>query len=230
MRLVPATATAGAGSIVPAAGSREYPRQAAAGEQRALAAAAPGDTAAFNELVRLYQGSAYRTAFRVLGDREAAADATQEAFFSAFKNLHRFHGPSFRAWLLRIVTNACYDYLRARRRRPAQSLDALVSGGDAPEAGWARARDESPEEFAERRELGRVIEKGIGLLPLEQRLTLILSDVEGCSYPEIAQITATNIGTVKSRLSRARALLREFLLSQPSYSRARAWPRAAAAE
>ena len=118
----------------------------------------------------------------------------------------------------------------AKRRRPAVSLDALLSGGDAVEAEELVGRAETPQEFAERKELAELIERGISRLPVEQRLTLVLADVEGCSYPEIAQITATNVGTVKSRLSRARAQLRDFLLSDPSYSGGRPGPRAAAAD
>ncbi len=179
-----------------------------------IAAAQRGDVPSFNQLVRAYQGVVYHTAFRTLGDAEAAADATQDAFVSAFKNLRSFRGGSFKAWLLRIVTNSCYDQLRSKQRRPTASLDALLLNPDNPAPGLGEAKDESPEEHAERSELGSIIQKGLLTMPWEQRITLVLSDVEGFAYEEIAQATGTNVGTVKSRLSRARAHLREFLLAQ----------------
>ncbi|HFD39213.1 MAG TPA: sigma-70 family RNA polymerase sigma factor, partial [Anaerolineae bacterium] len=92
-------------------------------EQSLIASAQKGDVRAFNQLVLLYQSLAYNVAYRILDDAEAAADATQDAFFSAYRAMSRFRGGSFRAWLLRIVTNACYDQLRRKKRRPTQSLD-----------------------------------------------------------------------------------------------------------
>jgi RNA polymerase sigma-70 factor, ECF subfamily len=178
-----------------------------------IAAAQKGDTAAFNQLVRAYQEIVYRTAFRVLGERASAEDATQEAFISAFKHIRSYRGGSFKAWLLRIVTNACYDQLRAKQRRPASSLDAADE--DHPDSDRIADRAESPEEFAERQELGSLIQRGIGALAPDQRLTVVLADVEGLSYEEIAQVTGTNVGTVKSRLSRARFELRDFLKQHP---------------
>lgn len=180
-------------------------------ENEFIAAAQKGDLAAFNRLVRAYQTLVYRTAFRVLGEQTAAEDATQDAFISAFKNIRAYRGGSFKAWLLRIVTNACYDQLRVKQRRPAASLDAMLDSDD-PTPNVDRA--ESPQEFAERRELGRVIERGITTLPADQRMTLVLADIEGMNYEEIAAAMGTNLGTVKSRLSRARAHLRDFLVTQ----------------
>jgi RNA polymerase sigma-70 factor (ECF subfamily) len=183
-------------------------------EQRMIAAAQGGDVPSFNQLVRAYQSVVYHTALRVLGDGEAAADATQDAFVSAFKNIKSFRGGSFKAWLLRIVTNSCYDQLRAKQRKPTASLEALLLEPDHTAPGLMEARDEAPQEYAERQELASMIQKGLQTLPIDQRATLILSDIQGFAYDEIAQITATNVGTVKSRLSRARAGLREFLLAQ----------------
>ena len=180
-------------------------------ESEFIAAAQKGDAAAFNQLVRAYQASVYRAAYRVLGERASAEDATQDAFISAFKHLRSYRGGSFKAWLLRIVTNACYDQLRAKQRRPAISLDATDENSDEPN--WVADGGESPHAFAERRELGAVIQRGIETLAPDQRLTLVFADVEGLSYDEIAQAMGTNVGTVKSRLSRARAELRDFLLA-----------------
>lgn len=179
-----------------------------------IRAAQGGDVAAFNQLVRAYQAQVYRTAYRVLGDVAAAEDATQDAFIAAYKHIRNFRGGSFKAWLLRIVTNACYDQLRVKRRRPTASLDALLLDPDQPALGLARAASASVQEVAERHELGALIQRGLEMLPHEQRLTLVLIDIEGLSYEEAADALATNLGTIKSRLSRARAALRDFLVQQ----------------
>ncbi|MDL1897092.1 sigma-70 family RNA polymerase sigma factor [Anaerolineae bacterium CFX7] len=183
-------------------------------EPQMIAEAQRGDVSAFNQLVRAYQSLVYHTAYRVLGDGDAASDATQDAFISAYKNIKSFRGGSFKAWLLRIVTNACYDQLRAKQRKPTASLDALLVDPDNPAPGLGEAHEESPHAYAERQELGEWIHQGLQALPYDQRITLVLSDVDGFAYEEIALATNTNVGTVKSRLSRARAQMREFLLQQ----------------
>lgn len=183
-------------------------------ELRMIAAAQRGDVSSFNQLVRAYQGIVYHTACRVLGDACAAADATQDAFLNAYKSIHSFRGGSFRAWLLRIVTNCCYDQLRIKQHRGVVSLDALLQDCPNAEERVGESSDESPPDFAERRELSSMIQKGLQTMPVDQRVTLILTDIQGFSYEETAGITDVNIGTVKSRLSRARAYLREFLLAQ----------------
>jgi RNA polymerase sigma-70 factor (ECF subfamily) len=184
-------------------------------EQAFIRAAQKGDVAAFNQLVRGYQAQVYRTAYRVLGDAASAQDATQDAFISAYKHLRAFRGGSFKAWLLRIVTNACYDQLRVKQRRPAASLDSMLLDPDNPAPGLERAASESPQDFAERQELGATIQRGLATLPHDQRVTLVLVDIEGLSYEDAADTLATNVGTVKSRLSRARSALRDFLVQQP---------------
>jgi len=181
-------------------------------EQALIAAARRGDLRAFNELVLAYQDRVYNLAYRILGDPDAAADATQEAFLSAYQGLDRYRGGSFRSWLMRIVTNACYDELRRRKRRPVTSLEALTEAGSSPPPP-TNTQPESPEAYAERQELHRLLEAAIQTLPPDQRITLVLSDVEGLSYQEIAEITGVALGTVKSRLSRARARLRDYLLA-----------------
>jgi len=183
-------------------------------EKALILAAQKGDVAAFNQLVRTYQTLVYRTAYRVLGDGASAEDATQDALVSAYKHLRDYRGGSFKAWLLRIVTNACYDQLRVKQRRPTTSLDAMLIDPDNPAPGADRAAPDSPQEIAERRELGEAIQRGLATLPPDQRVTLVLADIEGFSYDEVAASTGTNVGTVKSRLSRARAALRDFLLTQ----------------
>jgi RNA polymerase sigma-70 factor (ECF subfamily) len=179
-------------------------------EQRLISAAQRGDVESFNALVRMYEGRVYNLGFRMLGDADSAADASQEAFLSAFRNLRSFRGGSFRSWLLRIATNVCYDVLRAKKRRPAVSLDASDPEADDSPLQIADPH-ESPDDLALRRELAIAIQAGLAHLPEDQRLVVVLSDVQGLAYEEIAQITNTNLGTVKSRLSRGRARMREIL-------------------
>jgi RNA polymerase sigma-70 factor (ECF subfamily) len=178
-------------------------------EASLIADAQKGKVDAFNELVLAYQHQVYNLAYRILGDPASAADATQDAFVSAFQSLSRFRGGSFKSYLLRIVSNRCYDELRRRKRRPATSFEdveidedanpMLVNGG------------ERPEEYAERQEMVDAIQAGIETLPPDQRVTLVLSDVQGMSYQEIAEVTEVSLGTVKSRLARARGKLRDYL-------------------
>ncbi len=181
-------------------------------EEALIASASRGDTRAFNQLVAHHQDMVYNLAYRILSDPEAAADASQDAFLSAFQAIAKFKGGSFKAWLLRIVTNACYDQLRLRKRRPTSSLEAVYI--DTDHSSHFVNGAESPEEHALRHELGQTIQEGIGRLTFDQRVTLVLSDVHGMSYTEIAEATGVSLGTVKSRLSRARAGLRDYLLDQ----------------
>jgi len=177
-----------------------------------IAAAKKGDLDSFNTLVLNYQHQVYNLAYRIMGDGASASDATQEAFISAWRHIGGFRGGSFKAWLLRIVTNSCYDELRRVKRRPASSLESLYVEDPTPDAALPPSQLESPEAFAQRRELNRALQAGIAQLPPDQRIALVLSDVQGMSYEEIAQATGANLGTVKSRLSRARARLRDLLM------------------
>ncbi len=181
-----------------------------------IQAAKRGDVAAFNRLVMAHQGLAYNVAFRLMGDADAAADATQEAFLKAFRAIGQYRGGSFRSWLLRIVTNACYDQLRYHRRRPSEPLLPETNDDGAPADYTSRLMDpaESPEDSALRRELNEMLQQAILRLPPDQRLILVLSDVEGFSYREIADTIGLPLGTVKSRLSRARTRLRDLLQEQ----------------
>jgi len=180
-------------------------------EEALLRDARRGNVEAFNGLVLHYQAMVYNLAYRVIGEPDAAADATQEAFISAFRALGSYRGGSFKSWLLRIVTNACYDEMRRRKRRPASSLDELDGLDETVDEPVLTSPAEGPEAHAVRRELREALQEAIQLLPEEQRVILVLSDVQELSYEEIAEITRTNLGTVKSRLSRARARLREIL-------------------
>lgn len=173
-----------------------------------------GDVNAFNRLVLAYQSLAYNVAYRVLGETEPAADATQDAFISAYKHIDSYRGGSFRGWLMRIVTNACYDELRRRKRRPSVSLEDMLTGPDGLETeseAVLASPDESPEARVQRRELAGALERCLQHLPDDMRLAVVMCDVQGLDYAEIADATGVALGTVKSRLSRARARLRECL-------------------
>jgi RNA polymerase sigma-70 factor (ECF subfamily) len=179
-------------------------------ESTLIQAARHGDVDAFNQIVLAYQDTAYTVAYRIMGEPDAAADAAQEAFISAYQKLHQFRGERFKPWLMRIVTNACYDELRRRQRRPALSLDALHEVQAA--AGLdLHSPQENPEQHAQRRELNTAIQDCLSDLPDDQRVIAVLSDVEGYAYQEIVEITSLPLGTVKSRLSRARGRLRDCL-------------------
>jgi len=175
-------------------------------DEERLQRARNGDLTAFNELVLEYQGLVFNLCLRQLVQRQAAEDAAQEAFVSAWRNLSSLRGP-FRPWLLRIAANACTDELRRRGRRPSSSLDLAL------EAGVPEPPDEepSPETNLLQGELRREVEVALQTLPEEQRLAVILSDLQGLDYNEISQVMKTSLGTVKSRIARGRARLREVL-------------------
>jgi RNA polymerase sigma-70 factor (ECF subfamily) len=171
-----------------------------------------GDLEAFNRLVLAYQDMVYNQAYRMMGEPQGAEDATQEAFISAFRKLSSYRGGSFKAWLLRIVTNACYDELRRQKRRPVAPLEPLTAEDeeiDSPR--WLADPSESPEEKAERSELNQAIQNCLGGLPDEFRLVVVLVDLQGLDYSEAAVAIGKPLGTVKSRLARARERLRECL-------------------
>jgi RNA polymerase sigma-70 factor (ECF subfamily) len=182
----------------------------------ALKAAQRGDVAAFNVLVETHQRQVYNVCYRTLGNAEDAADVAQDTFLSAFRGVRSFNGPAagLRSWLLRIAVNACYDHMRRRQRRPADSLDTLSTAEPDREIGMAdRLADPrpGPEQQSLSAETARHIQQAIDSLPADQRLTVVLCDVQGLSYGEAAEIMSIELGTVKSRLSRARAELRAVL-------------------
>ena len=179
-------------------------------EPQLISRSQDGDVQAFNLLVERYQNRIYGLSYRMLGDPDAAADAAQDTFLSAYRNIGRYRGGSFLAWILRIATNACYDQLRARKRRPQASLDAFDPEGDEAVRQFTDP-GEPPDERTLRDELAREIERRLAELPDDQRLAVILSDIQGYSYDEIAAATGWPLGTVKSRLSRGRTHLRDAL-------------------
>jgi RNA polymerase sigma-70 factor (ECF subfamily) len=182
-------------------------------EIRIIKEAQKGSLAAFNQLIMAYQGTAYNVAYRVIGNSEAAADACQDAFLKAYRAIQQYQGGSFKGWLLRIVTNTCYDHIRYKSRRPATSLEDLTENPD-DHAETLISEEERPEDQVLRGELNDLIQLGINQLPEDQRIVIVLSDVQGLAYQEIAEIIDQPLGTIKSRLSRGRQRLRDFLLTQ----------------
>jgi RNA polymerase sigma-70 factor (ECF subfamily) len=184
-------------------------------EDTLVAQAKSGNVDAFNILVQNHQQIAYNLAFRMMGDADRAADATQEAFLRCYRSLDQFRGGIFRAWLLRIVTNCCYDQLRLQQRRPTTPIDDLVE--DEEHSDLLRDEIETPEESLERSELNAFIMASLNILTPEQRAIVVLSDIEGLSYEEIAMVTSLALGTVKSRLNRARSRVRDFMLAHKEH-------------
>lgn len=181
-------------------------------EPKLIKQAQNGDVHAYNTLVLHHQDMVYNLAYRIMGEPGAAADATQEAFISAYNSLKRFRGGSFKSWLLRIVTNACYDELRYRKRRPQSSLDEITEENESS-ALLHSEKSPNPEDHQQKTELVQAIENCLDDLPEDQRTATVLCDVEGYDYSEIAEIMSTSLGTVKSRISRARTKLRDCLQS-----------------
>ncbi|MFW5772642.1 MAG: RNA polymerase sigma factor [Phototrophicaceae bacterium] len=180
-------------------------------EQTLIAAAQGGDLDAFNQLVLFYQDTVFSVAYRIMGDAERAADAAQDAFITAYRRLETYRGGVFRAWLLRIATNTCYDTLRYHKRRPTTALDDLAPDDSDDGPPIPDETSVSPEQAALNSELNAAIQRCINGLSDDQRVTLVMSDIEGYNYHEIADVTGVELGTVKSRLSRARAGLRRCL-------------------
>ncbi len=167
-----------------------------------------GDLTAFNRLVLAYQDMLYNQAYRVIGESDAAEDATQVAFLSAYRKLHTYRGGSFRGWLFRIVTNACYDEMRRRKRKPVVPLEPQNEAGEEIESPrWMVDPGESPEDSAQRAELAAAIQECISNLPPDFRTVAILVDIQGMDYAQVAEIIEKPLGTVKSRLTRARRRL-----------------------
>jgi RNA polymerase sigma-70 factor (ECF subfamily) len=176
-------------------------------EAAVIARAASGDRTAFAQLMEHYQSACYGLAWRLLGDADHAADATQDAFIHAYKAIGSYRGGVFRSWLLRITANASYDILRRAQRRPSSPLPD-------PEEGAAELPDlaaVNPVVEAGRSEMYRHLEAALRRLPEDQRTAIVLCDVYGMDYNEVAAMTQSALGTVKSRIHRGRLRLRELL-------------------
>lgn len=186
-------------------------------ETQFIARSQRGDVSAFNQLVLQYQQTVYNVALRMLGDRDIAADITQDTFIAAFRAIQSFHASSsFRAWLLRIASNQACDYWRRTHRHMHESLDSLTDE-DEPHAAAvlstliATGNEANPEESLLTHELQELIQEGLQTLPLDQRVAVVLCDIQGLSYEEIATTTQAALGTVRSRIARGRTRLRSYL-------------------
>jgi RNA polymerase sigma-70 factor, ECF subfamily len=183
-------------------------------EVELIRSASEGNLDSFNCLVLSYQEIVYNQAYRMMGEADAAADAAQDAFIAAFRSLRTYRGGSFKAWLLRIVTNQCYDELRRRKRRPTTPLEPLDDAGEEIESPtWLTDPGELPEDTMERSELGEAIQRCLDHLPDDFRSVVIMVDLQEMDYIEAAEALGKPLGTVKSRLARARLRLRDCLRS-----------------
>ncbi len=170
-----------------------------------------GDLDAFNTLVERYQDAVFSVTLKMSGNRAVAEDLTQNTFISAFRNILKFRGGNFRAWLLRIARNASYDHLRSYRRRREISMDEdAIAFSETMES-----TDPGPEELVLTDELARMLARGLHTLSNDHRLAVVMVDIEGYAYEETAQVMGVSLGTLKSRLNRARGRLRDFLTSTP---------------
>jgi RNA polymerase sigma-70 factor (ECF subfamily) len=169
-----------------------------------------GDLAAFNDLVSLYQDQLFGLVARMVPDPDQASDAVQEAFFSAYRNLASFRGGSVRSWLSRIAVNAAMDIQRSRKRHPVQPYPELEDEAWQPPAGV----EADPERQVVAAERVRVLTAALAGIGDDQRAAIVLFDVEGFDYTEIADMTGVSLGTVKSRIHRGRLALRRSLEEQ----------------
>mgnify|MGYP000123316038 FL=1 len=182
-------------------------------EQSWIQSARNGDQAAFGELVMKYQKRVYALTVRMCPTPELAEEAAQEAFLSAWQGLPFFRGDSaFSTWLYRLASNACVDLLRKEGRHQGPSLDDEAVSAEVPDT------RPTPEAAAEQKELRAQIEAGLRTLSPEHREVLILREIQQLSYDEIADALSLDLGTVKSRISRGRRQLRNFLMEQGNFS------------
>lgn len=182
-------------------------------DEQLVARAQRGDMTAFERLVDHYERKIYNLAYRLTGNHEDAGDMAQEAFIRVYQSLPNFRGESaFATWLFKIASNACLDELRRRKRQPVSSLDEPVELDDGETPRQFADVGDGPEQAVERRELQRAVHESIMALPEEYRIVLVLRDLHDLSYNEIVELTGLTLGTVKSRLNRARAQLKEKLL------------------
>ena len=183
-------------------------------EMELVRAAAGGDEAAFSELVRMYENKAYHLALRMCGNAEDAGDVAQDAFLAAWRGLPSFRGEAgFSTWLYRLVSNAAIDHLRrTKHQRGSVSLDDEELNIDTIDTA------PGPQDSAEGAELQRVVQDGLNRLGDDHRTVLVMREVQELSYEEIARALEIDMGTVKSRISRARNALRKILIKSGNLS------------
>lgn len=180
-------------------------------EQKLIDAAIAGDSGAFERLIEPLEGRIYAVALRMCGNREDAQDCMQESMIRIYRALSSFKGQSsFSTWVYRVTMNTCLDELRRRKARRSTSLDTLLDSGWSP-----TDETDTPERHAIQSEQRRTLERAIAELPEDMRAAVVLRDIQGLAYDEIASTLNVNVGTVKSRISRGRERLREKLSAHP---------------
>lgn len=179
-------------------------------EEKLIQRAAKGDAAAFNELLGQHERRMYAVCLRMCGNREDAQDCLQEAMLRVYRAISGFKGQSsFSTWVYRVTMNACLDELRRKKNKPSASLDGLL------DAGWSPADEsDTPEKHAMNSERRKLIRQTISELPEDMRSAVVLRDIQGFSYDEIARMLDISVGTIKSRISRGREKLREKFLNR----------------
>lgn len=177
-----------------------------------VSAAKQGDLNAFNELVLKYQNQVFDHASRLLGNHDIAEDITQGAFVLAFRKIYQYRGDSFRAWLLKIVTNLAYSEMRTWKREPLHGLESIDKDGETNESPyWMKAQNPSPEEAVEMGELRETLEYALSQFPAIYRIAVSLIDIQRLDYKEAASIMGVPVGTVKGRLARGRMQFQKIL-------------------
>ena len=181
-------------------------------EKELIKAAQQGDLDAFNTLILRYQNLLYGIALRMLNDEDTASDAVQEALISAFSKFNTFRGGSLRSWLARVTVNACYDEMRRKRRQREVPLEQFnMEGEEVEDLSWMIDPAARPEERYESYEMESAIQESLNHLTPAYREALVLVDIEGLSYEEASVAAQVPVGTVKSRLARARLQIRSSL-------------------
>lgn len=178
-------------------------------EERLIKMAQNGDNDAFNQLMDNYFKKIYNIAFRMANNTDDAADMTQEIMIKLFKNISSFSGNSkFSTWVYRVATNTCLDELKKLKRHKNYSIDKDIETDDGDFSYEVEDTSPVPETLAEQNELKQIVASAIGMLNSDHKAVLVLRDIQGLSYDEIARIVGCTEGTVKSRISRARAQLK----------------------
>lgn len=180
-------------------------------EEKLISRAAKGDASAFNELLGLHERKMYAVCLRMCANQEDAQDCLQEAMLRIYRSISGFKGQSsFSTWIYRVTMNTCLDELRKKKNKQTTSLDGLL------DTGWSPSDDyDTPEHHTIEQERKKALHGAISELPEDMRSAVVLRDIQGFSYEEIAEMLGINVGTIKSRISRGREKLREKIRRRP---------------
>lgn len=183
-----------------------------------IGGAQKGDVLAFEKLILEYEKSVYNIAYRMFSNSEDAKDIAQEVFIKVFKNIYKYEEKSsFKTWIYTIAYNTCIDEIRRRKGKENESMDKLMEGEEKDFKKQFASKEPTPEEVLVGKEKMTMLVNAINTLGAEHRAVVVLRDIRGLSYDEIAEVTGLSIGTVKSRLSRARQNLRKIITEQSLY-------------